>query len=71
MEFIGIFEAHADGHNPEVLVRMTCYSASYTGKLATATEISELVWLNYKDREMVSEVDKLIFDFLKGKGMLF
>lgn len=71
MEFVGIFEAHADGHKPEVLVRMTCYSASYTGKLVPATEISELVWLNYKDREMVSEVDKLIFDFLKGKEMLF
>ncbi len=68
--FIGIFEAQADGHKPGILVQMTCYTASYKGKLLPASEIAEMVWLNYKDRHMVSEVDMLIFDFLKDKGQL-
>ena len=70
MYFVGIFEAQADGHKPGVLVRMTCYTAHYTGELLPNSEISEMVWLNYKDRGMIAEVDTLIFDFLKEKGDL-
>ena len=68
--YIGVFEAQADGHKPGVLVRMTCYTAAYEGELQPASEIAEMVWLNYKDKHMVSEVDMLIFDFLKEKGTL-
>lgn len=68
--FIGIFEAQADGHKPGVLVRMTCYTASYQGELVPDSGISEMVWLNYKDRHMVSVVDTMIFDFLREKGKL-
>ncbi|MEB8329844.1 NUDIX domain-containing protein [Flavobacteriaceae bacterium KMM 6897] len=70
LEFIGIFEAQADGHKPGILVRMTCYAAGYHGQLQPASEIEEMVWLTYKDREMVSAVDQLIFDFLFHKGDL-
>lgn len=70
MEFIGIFEAQADGHKPGVLVRMTCYSASYTGDLIPDSEIAEMAWLTYADRDKVSEVDTLIFDVLKERGQL-
>lgn len=68
--FVGIFEAQADGHKPGVLVRLTCYTASYEGELLPASEIDEVVMLNYKDKHMVAEVDTLIFDFLKEKGQL-
>lgn len=68
--FIGIFEAQADGHKPGILVRMTCYTASYHGELLPASEIAEMVCLNYKDKHMVSEVDVLIFNFLWEKGQL-
>jgi len=68
--FIGIFEAQADGYKPGILVRMTCNTASYQGELLPAGNIAEMVWLNYKDKHMVSEVDVLIFDFLKEKGQL-
>ncbi len=71
LDFIGIFEGQADGHKPGILVRRTCYSGNYKGKLLPNMEIEEMVWLNYKDRNMVSEVDQLIFDFLKDKGDLY
>lgn len=66
LNFIGVFEAQADSHELGILVHMTCYSANYKGNLRSDSE----VWLNYKDRHLVSEVDKLIFDFLKDKGVL-
>ncbi len=68
--FIGIFEAQADGRKPGILVRMTCYSATCKGTLSPDSEIEEIVWLNHSDRDKVSEVDTLIFDFLYKKGML-
>lgn len=68
--FVGIFEAQADGHRPGVLVRMTCYEASYEGQLLPNSEIAEMVFLDYKDKHMVSEVDMLIFEFLLEKGKL-
>ena len=65
----GVFEAEADGH-AGTLVRMTCYTAEYTGTLAASSEIEEMVWLRYADRDRVSAVDRLIFDHLHGTGVL-
>ena len=67
---LGIFEAQADGEAPGILVRMTCYTATYTGSLQAASEIEELVWLSYQDMDKVAPVDKLIFTMLKEKGLL-
>jgi hypothetical protein len=49
---------------------MTCYSASYNGLLKANSEIEEVIWLTYSDKDKISEVDKLIFDFLKESNML-
>ncbi|MDO6768389.1 NUDIX domain-containing protein [Cellulophaga sp. 1_MG-2023] len=70
IEFIGVFEAQAAGKKPGILVRLTCYSGSYSGKLKAGSEIEKYTWLNYDDKEKVSEVDKLIFDYLYHKGIL-
>lgn len=67
---VGVFEEQADGHANGIMVRMTCYSGTYTGTLRPDSEIAEMVWLNYKDRDMISAVDQLIFDYLKEKGEL-
>ena len=69
-DFIGIFQAHAHGHSNDVFVKMTCYSARYEGTLKADAEIEEILWLNYADREKVSAVDKIIFDFLKEKQLI-
>ena len=68
--FYGTFEAQAHGKEEGVLVRMTCYTAEFEGKLRAASEIAEIVWLTCRDMDSVSPVDKLIFGDLRGKGML-
>ncbi|MEA5358672.1 NUDIX domain-containing protein [Amycolatopsis sp., V23-08] len=66
----GAFEAQADGKAAGVVVRMTCFTAEYTGTLAASSEIEEIAWLGYADRDRVSAVDKLIFDHLHQAGLL-
>ncbi|HLT51329.1 MAG TPA: hypothetical protein VKZ93_05195 [Arenibacter sp.] len=68
--YIGIFEARAAGSAPNILDRKTYYSTAYTGTFSPDADVAEIVWMNYSDREKVSEVDKMVFDFLKGSGQL-
>jgi 8-oxo-dGTP diphosphatase len=70
IEPAGVFEAQADGKASGVVVRMTCFTASYKGALKASSEIEEITWLGYADREKVSAVDKLIFDHLHDAGQL-
>ena len=66
----GVFEAQAHGKAEGVVVKMTCYTAEFTGELKADSEIAEIVWLTTADIETVSPVDKLIFADLKQKGLL-
>jgi 8-oxo-dGTP pyrophosphatase MutT (NUDIX family) len=68
INYFGTFKAQADRHNEGIIVKMTCYTAEYEGNLEPCSEIEEIKWLSYADREEVSEVDKVIFDFLKDNG---
>lgn len=69
-KFYGTFEAQAHGKAEGVIVKMTCYTAEYSGELKADSEIAEIVWLTTEDIESVSPVDKLIFADLKRKGLL-
>ena len=66
----GTFQAQAHGHAVGLAVRMTCYTADYQGTLAPSSEIDELTWLTYADRDKVSPVDQVIFDHLHENGQL-
>lgn len=69
-QFIRVFEAQADGKPPGILVRMTCYGATYQGELQPDSEIEEMAWLGYQDREIMSEVCKVIADHLRSEDRL-
>lgn len=66
----GVFEAQAHGHAEGVIVRMTCYTADFSGALSPDNEIEEMVWLSSSDAMSSSPVDQLIFADLKKKGLL-
>ena len=44
LKFVGIFEAQAHGDPEGVLVKMTCYSGTYSGELKASAEIEEVKW---------------------------
>jgi 8-oxo-dGTP diphosphatase len=62
---VGTFEAQAHDKAEGVRVRMACYVADFEGELSPASEIDELAWLSYSDRERVSPVSQIIFDRLR------
>ncbi|KWX70167.1 NUDIX hydrolase [Paenibacillus jilunlii] len=66
----GSFEAAAHGKAEGVQVKMACFTADYTGELTPASEIAEIAWLAYEDRERVSAVSRMIFDQLYKQKLL-
>ncbi|RSN31833.1 DNA mismatch repair protein MutT [Amycolatopsis sp. WAC 01416] len=70
IESAGVFEAQADGHATGLLVRTTCYTAEFSGTLKASSEIDEITWLGYEDRDRLSAVGKIIFDHLRETGLL-
>jgi 8-oxo-dGTP pyrophosphatase MutT (NUDIX family) len=71
IKYIGTFTAQSDGDKEGINVKMTCYKADYLGVLKKNNEIEEIRWLNYDDLELISEVDKIIFNFLKINKELY
>jgi 8-oxo-dGTP pyrophosphatase MutT (NUDIX family) len=67
---VGTFEAQAHGKPDGVLIRMTCYTAQYSGTLAPASEIAELTWLSAADTARIAPVDHLVFAHLQAAGIL-
>ena len=70
IQYVGTFKAQADGYAEGVIVKMTCYRADFEGDAMPSNEIEEIKWLNFSDIDSVSEVDKIIFQFLKEEGTL-
>jgi len=70
IEFVGNFQAQADSHAEGIQVLMQCYTADYQGMLEPAAEIAEIAWLSNANRDKISPVDQLIFDFLFEKELL-
>lgn len=66
----GTFEAEAHGKSEGMQVKMTCYTGDFEGELRPASEIDELVWLTYHDRDRVSPVCQIIFDKLSEMKLL-
>ena len=70
LKFLGTFEDQADGHPEGIIVRMTCYSGKYTGELMPSSEIDEIDWFTFADKERSSFVDQKIFDWLLSKDLI-
>lgn len=70
IKYYGTFQAQAHGKAEGIIVKMTCYMAEFEGELKADNEIQEITWLDYKDVEKVSPVDKLIFKDLLAKGFI-
>ena len=70
IKYYGTFKAQAHGKAEGIIVKMTCYTAEFIGEIKPSSEIQEIRWLNYKDIDIISPVDKLIFKDLYEKGLL-
>ena len=67
---IGTYQAGGPDLPGGAVVRMSCYTAEYRGTLAPSSEIEELAWFGYADRDRVPPVHQLLFDDLRAVGQL-
>ena len=67
---IGTYREQAHAQADGVVVVMSCYTADYQGAPAASSEIAELGWFSYADRDRVAPVDQLLFDDLRTAGQL-
>lgn len=67
---LGNFEAQAHGHAEGILVKMQCYTGTFSGTLQPSAEIAEMEWLTTADMHRISPVDKIIFAQLKKDGLI-
>jgi len=58
----GTFEAQAHGKAIGTIVRMTCYEAGFSGNLKPSSEIQDIAYYTYAQKEIVDPVDQIIFD---------
>ena len=70
LNYYDTFRAQADGKPMGTEVKITCYQAQHSGKLATASEIEEMRWLSYSDRDKCSLVVQIILDQLKQQQLI-
>lgn len=66
----GIFTAQAHGKPKGTIVRMTCYTADFTGSLAPSQEIQSLDFFSYSQMHLTGPVDHLIFEDLHAKKLI-
>ncbi len=66
----GVFEAQAHGKPEGTMVRMTCYTAEFTGNLVPSAEIEKFDFFTFAQKSLTSAVDHLIFDDLKRKELI-
>lgn len=66
----GVFQAQAHGKPEGTLVRMTCYTADYTGKLLPSGEIEELRWVSSLERSILTVTGILLLDDLHAKNLI-
>ncbi len=65
-----VFEAQAHGKPEGTIVRMTCYTAQYTGEPSPSAEVEKVNYFDYSKRNDISLVDQIIFDDLKAKNLI-
>jgi len=70
IRYFDTFEAPADGKDENVLVRMTCYFADYSGTLEASSEIVSFEWIGFESRHRTSAVVTLILDRLKNLDLI-
>ncbi|HAL47452.1 MAG: NUDIX domain-containing protein [SAR202 cluster bacterium] len=64
------FEAQAHGSPTGSVARVACYSAAFDGEPVASSEIVEIAFISYAQRQQTSEPTKLALDKLKEQGRI-
>ena len=52
------------------MVRITGYTAEFTGELLPGAEVEELRWISWTEKDLTTVTGQLVLDDLKEKGLI-
>lgn len=67
---VGIFSAPAHGQKKPTELFCACYSGECTGKPSPHGEIEELRYFSYYERDLLTPVGKLVFEYLHEEELI-
>ncbi len=70
IQYLGTYEAQAHGYPAGKAARITCYTASFTGKVQASSEIAEIAFLSFSQRDRTSDPTQMLFDDLKHMDLI-
>jgi 8-oxo-dGTP pyrophosphatase MutT (NUDIX family) len=70
IQHLGTFEAPSFEFPDTISVRMDCFTATYSGELIPSSEVVEIAWFKYKDKDRTSAVDKEVIEYLKQMNLI-
>ena len=68
--YVNTYEAQAHGRPEGEMGRFICYTVSYEGELEAGSEIAEIRFLSYDQRDQTSAPTRMLFDELKSRGLI-
>lgn len=68
--YFGQVQCQADGKAQGVQVKISCYTANYSGELKPDSEIEELRFLDSSQEQFCSEASLLVLKELKNQGLV-
>ena len=68
--YVNTYKTQAHGRPEGEIGRFTYYTTSYKGELAASSEIAEIRFFSYDQRERTSAPTQMLFDDLKGKDLI-
>ena len=70
IEYLDTFEGQAHGAPEGQVARVTCHTASFEGELIASSEIAEIDFCSYSQRDRTSAPTQLLLADLKQKGLI-
>lgn len=70
IQYYDVFRSLADSHPQGTTVKISCYTARFTGTPKPAAEIERIVWVTSKDAGHLTPAGKMIIGDLKKKGII-
>ena len=70
IEYFDTFEAQAHGAPEGDMARVTCYAASFKGEVKPSSEIAEIDFFSYSQKDQTSAPTQMLLDDLKNTGRI-
>ena len=70
IEHFGTYEAQAHGWPEGKIIRVTCYTACFEGKLEASSEIAQIGFLVHGQKDQTSPPTQMLFDDLESRDLI-